>query len=238
MKIIAAIQARMGSTRFPGKVMANLWGKRVLQWVIEKAKRLHVDNVVLLTSLTTENIPLQRLAQKLRIDIMDSNYRNINFNDLQCFIWYYCAGIDYGADYIIRICGDSPFIDVDLANIMIDRVHPEYDYFSYQIDGKPAIQTLYGIFVEIFSVQKIKAIMEHVTVPFYTDFNQSLISWYMPHKYKLSIDYPEDLELAKKVIEFNHGKMPGYKEINRIMKAHPELQYHGNGVQKYEWNTP
>lgn len=230
MRVIAAIQARMGSIRFPGKVMADLCGKPVLQHVIDQSKKLNVLDVVVLTSDKADNSPIIDLCiNQLHVPI------RLMYNDLECLYWYYIAAKSTRADYIIRICGDSPFIDPELANILIDKICPEYDYISYSISGVPAIMSLYGIFVEIFSVKKLNAIMEHVTVPFYTEFNKSLTPWAMDYYYKLSIDYQEDLERAETLMVMNGGEVPGWKKINRIMKKRPELQYYGDMSQRYKW---
>lgn len=231
MKIIAGIQARMESTRFPGKVLADLCGEPVLGHVINQAKQLKVDDVFLLTADTEENKQLISLANEKGIKFNYYCYQN-----LQCLYWYFSLALKTKADYVIRICGDSPFFDIDLANILIEQIEPEYDYFGYTVNGTPAIMTLYGIFVEIMSVEKLKAMFEHVTMPFYTKFNLHLNPWIMPHDYKLSIDTIEDLERAQTVVALNGGEIPGHRRINEIMLERPELQFYGDITQKYKWS--
>jgi len=251
LKIIAAIQARMGSTRFPGKVLVDLYGKPVLQWVIEKAQKMNVDDVYVLTSEKSDNLSIIRLCENLGVRAVYKNTKSdvkkaVPLFDLECLYWYYNIGAEVRADYIIRICGDSPFIDVGLTNLLIDKIENQ-DYLGYivypdqkefiQSNGVPAILTQYGIFAEIIKVYALENIMEHVTIPFYHPFNRLLKGIYMPVKYKLSIDYPGDLRVAKKVIGINGGMPESYEDINRIMLDNIELRSTGGNIQKYEWNN-
>lgn len=228
MKIIAAIQARMGSSRFPGKVLADLCGKPVLQHVFDQAKKINVDDVFLLTS-KSGNYDIVDLADKNLI-------RSYIFErDLECLYWYYRCGIENKADYIMRICGDSPFVDYDLANLLIEFVSPEYDYISLSVDKVPAIMTVYGIFVEIISVKTLSAMFEHVSIQFYSSMSRCIRGWHMPEKYKLSIDYQADLKRAELVIDINGGTIPGHKEINNIIANNQELAFTGCMTQNYNW---
>ena len=231
MKIIACIQARMESKRFPGKVMADLCGKPVLQHVIDQTKKIDVDDVFLLTADTEENKALISLAVENEIKF---NY--YGFKELQCLYWYYSTAVKSGADYIVRVCGDSPFIDFQAANTLIAEITDQFDYYSFLVNGNPAILSKYGIFTEIFAVDKLKAMFEHVTPGYYTHFRQLLLPIKMPHDYKLSIDKPIDLERCSLMIYLNQNKIPGYKEIERIIEQNPELKYQGDMQQTYEWS--
>ena len=66
MKYLVLIQARCGSTRFPNKVLADLAGKTDLQWVIERVKRSKlIDEVMVITSIEKNNLPLIQLCTQL-----------------------------------------------------------------------------------------------------------------------------------------------------------------------------
>jgi spore coat polysaccharide biosynthesis protein SpsF len=236
MKVVAAIQARMGSSRFPGKVLQPLGEKPVLEHVINRVKQLHVEDGVVLTSNIDENFPITRLCVEKKFPIMSMDMRSFshnNFFDLECFYWYFSAGEFYNADYVVRVCGDNPFLDVFLTNCLIDKLtNDEYDYASYTVNGIPAVLTNYGIFAEIISMRIIKAIMEHVTVTCYTQPRSLLQAWYMPYSYRLSIDYPDDLKRANTVWKLG-GR--NYKTINQIMEGRPDLRYVGEERKRYKW---
>lgn len=243
MKIIAAIQARMGSTRFPGKVMADLCGRPVLGWVIDQAKKIECDDVFLLHPVGENELEIFANQNNIIPFSRDSEEGNYLI-ELECLYWYYCVARSTKADYIIRICGDSPFIDPWFANNSILKIHSAIehnkepdDYYGCTIVGNYVlgILTLYGVFVEIFSAKRLIEMFEHTTIPFYYHYMRSYIPVKMPYNYKLSIDVPKDLERARKVIKLAGGKIPGYKQINDIMRKHPELQHKGECIQKYEW---
>lgn len=251
MKIIAAIQARMNSTRFPGKVMADLCGKPVLRLVIEKAQKMIANKIYVLTSYNIENQVILDLCNTMDIGVVNCYPKKdtfCGFADLECLYWFYKLGITKDADYIIRICGDSPFICAGLANDLITEmadtksieklvVMRNIEYLSYSVNGIPSILTQYGIFVEIIKVSALAAIMEHVTMSFYHQRRIFMSDIQMPVKYKLSIDYPADLEIARKVIQLNGGIMPeSYKDIERIFIENPEMQVKEN-TQRYDWNN-
>jgi|GEM_PF-241279 len=112
MRVIGVIQARMGSTRLPGKSLMMLADRPLLAQVIERTKKAHMlDVVVLATSKQEENDPLVKLALSLGIEIIRGSENDV----LSRFIE---AGRRFNADNIVRICADNPFIDPD----EIDRV--------------------------------------------------------------------------------------------------------------------
>lgn len=107
------IQARQTSTRFPGKSMALLDGKPVLQHVIEKAKQIRpADLVVLAVPDTDESEPMLQLADKMNI----SNFCGSELNVLDRF---YRAAQFYKMDFIIRITADCPFLNPRVASEVI-----------------------------------------------------------------------------------------------------------------------
>ena len=104
------VQARMTSTRFPGKPMALLMGKPVLQWVLERVslvrgpKNAHPIQVVLAVPDDPLSEPMLELADSMNI----GNFLGSETNVLERF--YQCA-VFFNFDYIMRITADCPFID-------------------------------------------------------------------------------------------------------------------------------
>lgn len=124
MRTIAIIQARMGSTRFPGKVKAMLAGKTVLQRVIERTKRLHVDEVVVATTCKMEDRALVDPPRDGVIGIWWAGDPNDVLGR------YVAVARDQGADRIVRITADCPLLDPDIGNRVIDALSPDIDYAS------------------------------------------------------------------------------------------------------------
>jgi spore coat polysaccharide biosynthesis protein SpsF len=107
--VTAIIQARMNSTRLPGKAMLELAGKPLLQHVFERVRATEgVKLVVLATCTAVENTKLIELARSLDIPVFIGPEDNV----LERF---YRAAQEFGGDYILRVTGDNPFTDPGYA---------------------------------------------------------------------------------------------------------------------------
>ena len=120
--VIALVQARMGSTRFPGKMLADLGGYPVLEWVLRRtAKARLINKIVLATTDLDRDDPLETLAKELGIDV----YRGSESDVLGRFAG---AANHFGADIVLRICADNPFIDANEIDRLVNY------YFSSSCD--------------------------------------------------------------------------------------------------------
>lgn len=123
------IQARMGSQRFPGKVMEPLWGKPVLQHVIEKAKLIRGEKkqkcyVVLAVPDQLESEPMLELADKLVID----NFLGSELNVLDRY--YRCAQL-FKFDVIVRLTADCPLLNPAISSEVLQLLlWRKLDYVS------------------------------------------------------------------------------------------------------------
>lgn len=109
MKKIAIIQARMGSTRFPGKVLALLNNKPIIQWVVEAALGIPMlDQVVVATSNTPADQILVDWCNKNNIAVFAGS-------ELDVLSRFYEAAKYYNADVIVRITADCPLLDPHIA---------------------------------------------------------------------------------------------------------------------------
>jgi spore coat polysaccharide biosynthesis protein SpsF len=112
MKAGALIQARMGSSRLPGKMLEKLGSLTLIEWVFERvARSSRADFACLLTSNEQENEDLVRMAEKYGFLVIQGDENNV----LSRFL---TAAKKYPADHYLRICADNPFI----CPIEIDRL--------------------------------------------------------------------------------------------------------------------
>jgi spore coat polysaccharide biosynthesis protein SpsF len=220
MRIVAGIQARMGSTRFPGKSAANLAGKMVVEHVVDRARKLDVDDIVLLTTCLPEDNVLADWAEKRGTDFIRED-----FHPLQCFYWYYKMAKIYEADYVVRICGDAPFFDYKTMNIIIKylRLHilgSDTVYLSQKIGEIWGIMHRSGMATEIIKADHIYKIMEHTTWGLHNSGNSHRFGLNLDPQYfnwKCSVDTPKDLETCQYVMD-HLGRAPfDYLEIDSVL---------------------
>jgi spore coat polysaccharide biosynthesis protein SpsF len=198
---LVIVQARMGSTRLPGKVMADIAGKPMLQRVLERVSKAHlVDSVLIATTCLSEDETVCAWAAKHGYPF---------YRGSQCDVLdrYYQAAFAGRADRVVRITSDCPLIDPGLIDRAID-VHRESgaDYVS---DGVQPTLPL-GESVEVFWFQGLKrawqnATLEyervHVTPYFYQNRDKfalkslGLSGDYRDHRW--TVDTPEDLEFVQ-----------------------------------------
>ncbi len=97
MKIVAIIQARVGSSRLPGKVLLPLWDKTVLEHVVERtAKSKLVDEVIIATTMKREDLPVVRLVSNMSFRVFAGSEKDVLDR------YYQCARL-VQADHIVRI---------------------------------------------------------------------------------------------------------------------------------------
>lgn len=108
------IQARMSSTRYPGKMLAPLFGKPLIMHVVDNMRQVSATELVVLISNSLADDPLASYLQNQNIKFFRGNLENVFKRFQEALIVHPC-------DYFVRICGDSPFINKDLVTYAINR---------------------------------------------------------------------------------------------------------------------
>jgi spore coat polysaccharide biosynthesis protein SpsF len=220
----------MQSTRLPGKVLKALLGRPMLDYVVERLRRCRLlDDLVIATSLMP--------ADNAIADYCGS--KSIRFHrgsESDVLNRYFEAALICEADFIVRVCADSPLIDPDLVDELIDEFldGPSCDYLSNTINQSCP----FGMNTEVFTFESLKLAeryavtryeREHVTPYIYR--HQGLFTVHEKHyqpdlsNYRLTVDTPEDFELVQQICErLSSGNAAfGLREIVGILKANPEL---------------
>ncbi|HCK04729.1 MAG TPA: glutamate-1-semialdehyde aminotransferase, partial [Methylophilaceae bacterium] len=125
MKVIAIVQARMGSTRLPNKMLKKIGKKSLIQIVMSRlSMSKKIDKIILATSIAKNNDTLVSHVKKLGYDC----YRGSENNVLERF---FLAAKKYDAEVIVRITGDCPLVDHDLVDMVINNfLNNKVDYSS------------------------------------------------------------------------------------------------------------
>ncbi len=231
MKILAFVQARMNSSRLPGKVLLDLCGKpMIFQQIgrLEKAKM--IDGIIVLTSTSK----LDRILYEECIERGIKCFKGSLDNVLSRF---YCAYERYKPDHIVRITGDCPLLDWTVVDLVIEHhLTNNSDYTSNALTPTYAD----GLDVEVFTADCLKKMeskavsdieREHVTYYCYTHQNEfKLLNVVNPigdeSMFRWTVDSKEDFKFVSSIYsalyprnsEFNSRDIVNYLEINPELK--------------------
>lgn len=229
MTNIVIIQARMTSSRLPGKMLLPIKTKPAIEWVIDSTKQIKgIDKIVLATSGESTDDVLANFCTNKGIECFRGNLNNV----LQRF---YDAATKYNASNIIRITGDCTFLDPDICSGILYMLQDGgYDYVSNALN--PTFPD--GLDCEAFTMQTLRNIYkksegelftEHVTT--YINYNRSLfnIGHYTSPlnglaKHRWTLDTQADYEfLCSVASHLEEGVVPRYTEILNILKKNPKI---------------
>lgn len=210
MRTVAVIQARMESTRFPGKVLANIRGKPMLERVIERVRASGVaDELVLCIPDTGANDILRWYARRTGCSIA-FQYPAATGTGNDLLEAYAMAAGKHGADVVIRITADCPLVCPDVIQEVAACWLPHLDYCSNVLERTwPR-----GLDVELMSRSALERLLvdtdygpdhEHVTLSFRRDSElwrtTSVVHTEDHSDLNWSVDLPQDLERVSELYE-------------------------------------
>jgi spore coat polysaccharide biosynthesis protein SpsF len=234
-KTIALIQARMASTRLPGKVLLPLGDKCVLQRVVDRvalAKR--VDLTVVATTDQPWDDPLADACRRWGSSVFRGDESDVlkRFGD---------AAREYNAAWVVRVNSDNPLIDPRYIDELLDAVRgTDVDYASYrQSDGRPVMLTALSFFAEAVSREclerGVREIVdpterEHVTIGIYNRPSQYALRWLdVPSfcndpRLRLTLDTQADFDLLQDIYAVlgDDASTATAEDIVRLVLEHPE----------------
>lgn len=208
--ILAILQARITSTRLPGKVLKDIIGKPMLIHEVERIRNSKlIDKIVVATSCDKSDDILVKVCQKYNIDVFRGNLDNVLER------YYYCAR-EYKADSIVRLTGDCPVIDWEIIDKVIQLHLKEHnDYTSNTVectypDGLDVEVMSYETLKKVYMNAKLPSELEHVTKYIYNHSNLFKIGCLKNEtdlsKFRLTVDQSEDLEVIKLIFEYFHNR--------------------------------
>ena len=231
--IIAIIQARMGSSRLPGKVMMNLCGKPVIWHVFSRVSESKlIDRVILATTTNKEDDGVEEFCKRSGIPVFRGDANNVLSR------YYMCARqiLDEGNDieYIVRITADCPVIDPLIIDKVVQLALDEkLDYAS----NVHPISYPDGLDVEVFTFSalsmayqnaQLPSEKEHVT-PYIiktTSFKQGNVKNSLDKSnLRWTLDHKEDYDLITIIYEDLYPHNPHFRmeDILMLFKKQPEL---------------
>ncbi|MBT4880682.1 MAG: aminotransferase class III-fold pyridoxal phosphate-dependent enzyme [Alphaproteobacteria bacterium] len=222
MKKVAIIQARMGSTRFPGKVLKELAGKPLLEWIVTRSKEIPlIDQVVVATSDQESDLPIVQWCKEHKVECFRGNEHDVLDR-------YYNAAQKMKADVIIRITADCPFLDPNVAGQVLSLValgHADYASNILPVTWPDGLDCEAFTFSALESSHRMavkRADREHVTS--YIRNNQAKfkvlnLSCPLPDlgKYRWTIDTSQDLEYLETICKKVGKDFSSYVELLSVL---------------------
>ncbi len=202
--VVAIIQARMGSTRLPGKVLCDICGESMLSRVVKRVRRASlVDRIVVATSVEVADDAIEAECHKLGVSFFRGNESDVLDR-------YYQAALSCSAGIIVRITADCPLIDPTIINKVVGAfLDSKVDYASNTL-----VRTYpRGLDTEVMTLEALRVAWcmatksyhrSHVTPYIYENpalFKLLSVTGSANYScYRWTVDTPQDLQLVSKAI--------------------------------------
>ena len=228
MNIVAIIQARMGSSRLPGKVLKDLGGETVLARVVRRLQRSRQIARIIVATTTAPGDEVI-VAECDRLEVLC--FRGSEHDVLDR---YYQAARANAADAVVRVTSDCPLIDPELVDETVEVFRDKHADYASNVFPRTYPR---GLDTEVFSFDALDRAWreareahqrEHVTPYLYEHpqiFKLASLSGAADYsRYRWTLDTREDLELLRAIYSRFDGRDDfSWKEVLRLMEREPEL---------------
>jgi len=227
--ILAIIQARMSSTRLPGKVLAPIGNRPLLWHVLNRLSFVpSIDQAVVATSVEPAD---DRIADFC----LENRFEYFRGSESDVLDRFYHTTKHYSADVVVRITADCPLIDPEIVDKVISiQLGGAWDYTSNTIDRTFPD----GLDVEAFTFEALKKAWyeatlmserEHVTPYIWKNRKLFKVCQFTQKKnlsdMRWTVDEPEDLELVRRIYEllYNDRSIFMMQDILGLLQQHPDI---------------
>jgi spore coat polysaccharide biosynthesis protein SpsF len=231
-KTVAIVQARMSSSRLPGKVLLDINGMPMLSWVVERARQAKsLDGVVVATTTDPSDNAIQAFCEEKGYPVTRGSLTDVLDR-------YYQAAVSVGADTVVRLTADCPLMDPDLIDEMVDKfTRAGVDFAADRLP--PPWKRTYpiGLDIEIVTFKALERAWkearepferEHVMPYFYDqDGRFDILVVDHPVDYgslRWTVDTAEDLEMLRQITAYFSPRMDfSWHEVLALIERQPEL---------------
>ncbi len=235
MKVVAIVQARMGSSRLPNKVLLPVLGQPVLALMLARVHAAReLDEVVVATTSLAEDEPIRELARQVGL-------RCVSGDPLDLLDRHLLAAQVTQADAIVKIPSDCPLIDPRVIDEVVRCFRDHSDRYDFVGNLHPAswpdgndVEVLSRGALEQAGREATRPHEREHTTPFVWDrperFRLGNVVWRagldLSRSHRLTLDYPDDFRVIAAVFEalYRPGEPPfAVEEIVAHLECHPEL---------------
>ena len=238
MKTVALIQARMSSSRLPGKVLEDICGQPMLWRVVDRARQAkQVDSVAVITSTHAADDAVERLCKEDNLPYFRGSLDDVLDR-------YYQAAVHFQADNVVRLTADCPLLDPKIIDKVVQTFHQGgFDYVSNSLectypDGLDTEIFRFAALERAWKEARLTSEREHVT-PYIFKHPELFRLGLVKHEEDLSalrwtVDTPRDLEFMRTIYNFIQDEACGMDEILQLLKEHPEITELNSGQERNE----
>jgi spore coat polysaccharide biosynthesis protein SpsF (cytidylyltransferase family) len=221
------VQARLGSSRLPGKVLMDILGKPMLQLMLERisaAKK--IDKVIVATTVEESDTLIYEFCKEYGYEC----YRGSEEDVLDRF---YQAAKQSKFDLVLRVTADCPLIDPEIIDLVVDKYHENPLGYVSNIQPRSFPD---GLDIELLTFKELerawkthndKFTREHVTSYILKDKVKvgSVINKIDLKELRWTVDYPEDFKFVKKIFEelYYKKKIFNMDDIINLLKKNPQI---------------
>ena len=233
--VLIVVQARVGSTRLPGKVLMDLGGKPLLARILERLERVRTPSrVVVATTTDRQDDSIVALCRGLGIEAFRGHPSDLLDR-------HYQAAVAFGAHRVAKIPSDCPLIDPEVVDRVLARfARGDCDYAS---NLHPASYPD-GNDVEVIRTAALQAAWREAVLPMEREHTTPFL-WERPERFRLAnvlwdnetslqdfslthrwtVDYPEDYEFVRCIFEELYPNNPafGVSDILGLLEDRPEI---------------
>jgi spore coat polysaccharide biosynthesis protein SpsF len=236
VRIVAVIQARMGSTRLPGKVLLPLRGRPLLErMLVRVAHAGEIDEVVVATTRLAADDSIRALAAALGVRCVSGDPTDLVSRHL-------LAARASAADAVVKIPSDCPLIDPTVIDQTVGYFRSEFPRYAFVSNLHPAtwpdgndVEVIARDVLEVTGREATRPFEREHTTPFIWDqperFAQGNVTWStglnLSVSHRLTLDYPADYALIAAVFEALYRSDAAPFSVGAIvdyLNAHPEVK--------------
>jgi spore coat polysaccharide biosynthesis protein SpsF len=235
VRVVVVVQARMGSTRLPGKVLLPLAGAPLLERMLERVLAAEEpDDLCVATTWAAEDEPIRELGRRMRVPVVSGHPTDLIDRHLQ-------AGQETRADVVVKIPSDCPLIDPAVIDHVIGRFRAHSDAFDFVTNLHPPSWPD-GNDVEVVPMPVLEVAWREATRPLEREHTTPFI-WERPDRFRLlnvvseigvdlskthrfTIDYPEDHRFIARVYDelWSPGRpIFSLSDMLQLLAARPDI---------------
>jgi len=237
-RVICIMQARMGSSRLPGKILKLISGKPMLEHDINRISMAkNITSVVVATTKKTTDDVIVDSCKQWQVPYFRGS-------ELDVLERYYNAALEYGADIVVRVTSDCPLICPELIDLTVSTLQsdPSLDYVAIG-KGFPR-----GLNAEAFTMDSFHQVINnateeyervHVTPHYYLNSDKFTIKM-INHEddkstLRWTVDTSEDLEMVRQIYDNFQGQVPSHwLDILAFIEKNPEISKINSAIKQKE----